>query len=297
MVYLGIVAALIVLIIIYIVIESTGFKTVTYELVSEKVPRDLKIAMLSDLHNKDFGNANEALLRAIDSFGPDLVCFSGDMVTSGWSMSFDYRRTLDFFAKVAAKYPVCYGLGNHEQNFKEDRDKFPEDFDKLSGAVRDMGMEFLDNSYKDYPELNTSVYGLSLDYSFYRRGATKQIPKDLIREQIGNADSKRFVILLAHNPVYFEDYTDWKADLVLSGHVHGGIVRLPILGGLISPGLKLFPKYDYGLFRSGKTTMIISGGIGSHSIPVRINNKAELVCISVRATGKTDQKDGQGSTT
>ncbi len=286
MIILGIGLAVIVLIIVYIVIESSGFRTVTYTLESEKIPRDIKITLLADLHNKDFGKGNAKLLDEINAFSPDLVCFAGDMVTSGWSVSFDYQGTLSFLQKIAEQYPVCYGLGNHEQNFKEDREKFPHDFDDLKQAVTAMGIDFLDNTHVSFDELSATVYGLNLEYAYYRRGRQKQLSTQKIEELLGRADPEKFTILLAHNPAYFETYAKWQPDLVLAGHVHGGIVRLPFLGGVISPGLKLFPKYDYGLFRSENTTMIISCGIGSHSIPVRINNKAELVNISIKASRK-----------
>ena len=86
---------------------------------------------------------------------------------------------------------------------------------------------------------------------------------------------------MAHNPDYFEEYAAWGADLVLSGHVHGGMMRLPILGGVVSPAFKLFPKYDGGLFQQGKSTMILSRGLGMHTIPIRIFNPGELILLKI----------------
>ena len=91
-----------------------------------------------------------------------------------------------------------------------------------------------------------------------------------------------FQILLAHNPDYFPAYAAWGADLVLSGHLHGGVIRLPLLGGVISPRLHLFPHYDGGKFTCGNSTMIVSRGLGMHTIPFRFNNPGELVDITIR---------------
>ena len=88
-------------------------------------------------------------------------------------------------------------------------------------------------------------------------------------------------VLLAHNPVYFDTYAAWGADLTLSGHLHGGIVRLPLLGGVISPQMKLFPDYTRGCHTKENHRMIVGAGLGSHTIPIRINNPPELVVIDV----------------
>ena len=88
-----------------------------------------------------------------------------------------------------------------------------------------------------------------------------------------------FKILLSHRPEYFDKYADWNVDLVLSGHAHGGQFRLPFIGGLVAPGQGLFPKYDAGSFTEDNTTMIVSRGIGNSIIPVRFNNRPELVLV------------------
>ncbi|MDE7197816.1 MAG: hypothetical protein K2O15_02920, partial [Lachnospiraceae bacterium] len=85
-----------------------------------------------------------------------------------------------------------------------------------------------------------------------------------------------------HNPVYFDAYEAWGADLVVSGHVHGGIMRLPVLGGVISPALTLFPKYDGGVFYEKESTMILSRGLSSHTLPIRIFNPGELIVIDLK---------------
>ena len=102
-----------------------------------------------------------------------------------------------------------------------------------------------------------------------------------LEKKLGRPDRSRFNILIAHNPSYFPAYAEFGADLVLSGHVHGGIARIPFLGGVISPALRLFPKYDGGRYREGESVMILGRGLGTHTIPVRFLNPGELVEVIV----------------
>ena len=100
---------------------------------------------------------------------------------------------------------------------------------------------------------------------------------------MGNADERFYTVLLAHNPEYFSSYAEWGADLTLSGHVHGGVARVPIWGkGVISPGLKLFPKYDGGIFRKGQAVMVLSRGLGMHTIPIRLFHPGELWVVEFK---------------
>ena len=105
------------------------------------------------------------------------------------------------------------------------------------------------------------------------------MPAEEIREALGEPAEGAYRILLAHNPDYFSAYAQWGADLTLSGHLHGGMVRLPKIGGLISPNWTLFPKYDHGLYTIEEKKMIVSAGLGSHTIKLRINNPPELVVL------------------
>lgn len=284
MVYLiiSLILLLITALVIFVIRESRGFCSVYYSVSTDKLSHDLKIIMLSDLHNKDYGNENEALVSAIRDFDPDLICFAGDMVTSAWDTNLDYRKTLSFIRKLSSDYPVYYGMGNHEQAFNEDREKHPEAFERLKKALDEMGVRLLDNEHLISADPEVMIYGLNLPYEYYRKIATKHLKSGLMHDLLGDVDREKYSILLAHNPEHFKEYAAWGCNLILSGHIHGGIIRLPYLGGVISPGIKLFPKYDSGLFTSGKTTMLVSRGIGSHTIPVRINNKAEIVCLTIK---------------
>ena len=92
-----------------------------------------------------------------------------------------------------------------------------------------------------------------------------------------------FTLLLSHRPELFDTYADHDIDLVLSGHAHGGQFRLPLIGGLVAPDQGLFPKYDAGLYSEGNTSMIVSRGLGNSIIPVRFNNRPEVVLIELKS--------------
>ena len=128
---------------------------------------------------------------------------------------------------------------------------------------------------------NMAIYGLELGREYYKRGKKTPMESQYMDDMLGKVDKSRYNILLAHNPDYLKQYAKWGADLVISGHVHGGIMRLPFLGGIIAPSFKIFPKYSGGLYEEGESKMILSTGLGSHTIPVRVFNPAQLVVLEI----------------
>lgn len=267
---------------LFIYRESSGFTVTNYEIKVDKyLPKPLNIVMLSDLHDTDLGNDNEDLLKKIDEINPDFVLLAGDMITSYMQPSYNSKVTLSFLRRLAAKHVVYYGLGNHEQRYYVEPNKFKGKYEELKKFVEDVGITLLNDQKIDISEVNTSIYGFSIPIEYYRRVVTKKLPSDLIYSALGDIDNSRVNILMAHTPDQFDAYAEWGADVVVSGHIHGGIVGIPKLGGLISPQLKLFPKYDFGMFVKDKTTMILGRGIGWHTVPVRIFNKAEIVRLTI----------------
>ena len=137
------------------------------------------------------------------------------------------------------------------------------------------------NGYRDAFN-GLRIYGLELDHEFYRRFVIKRLPEKMLNELLGRAEGERFNILIAHDPAHFPDYIKWKPDLILSGHVHGGLIRIPGIGGLISPTYTLFPRYDAGLYEKDGVRMIVSRGAGSHTINLRINNPPEILKLVIK---------------
>lgn len=276
---------LLIAIICFVIIESIGFKKVYYNISSEDYHgKPIKIVFLADLHNNNYGNDNDRLIASIDNFNPDIVVFGGDMVTSGWDINFDFSHTLVFIDNLSKKYPIYYAPGNHEERFEFFKDRFPNEYDVLVNSLEKSGVHYLDNNDVFLSDFGINIYGLKLPLECYKKFKKSKVDCNLIDECLGRVDKNVFSLLIAHNPEFFSEYAKWGANLVLSGHVHGGIVSLPLIGGVIAPGLKLFPKYDAGLFYEGESLMVLTRGIGSHSMPIRIRNKAEIVCIKLEGT-------------
>lgn len=264
--------------------EVRNFKVTHYSITSVKFPSnfpDYKIVMLSDLHNRSYGIGNRKLLTAVEELKPDCILIAGDMIVG--KKTADFGQTLEFLKQLAVKYPVYYANGNHESRMKFETEKFGSMYKTFQSAILDYGITLLENENATIliPECPARIYGLEIDNEYYKKRKTPVMNVSNIKQQIGIPDQQEYSILLAHNPVYFPLYAEWGADLVLSGHVHGGLARIPFLGGMLSPQLKFFPKYDAGLFEEKSSKMILSRGIGSHSIHIRLFNQPEIVAITL----------------
>lgn len=265
--------------------ELTHFEIKRYDVKSEKIPEafhQAKIVFLTDLHNIEYGRENEKLLKAIERENPDYIFVGGDMLVAKAGVPF--TPALSFVKKLAKKYLVYYANGNHEYRLKIYPEQYGENtYEEYITALKDAGVVHLCNESVSIRRGNQEIIvsGLEIDAMYYHRLKRIEMPKTYIPSLLGSPKDENFCILLSHNPVYFPQYAKWGADLVLSGHVHGGIVRIPFLGGVISPQLTLFPKYDAGIFREGDSQMILSPGLGSHSIPVRLFNMPQMQVITL----------------
>ncbi len=172
------------------------------------------------------------------------------------------------------------GIGNESRSADDSREACMGGYG--SSTIREDSKDCEDSkSNKDNKGMGIRLIGLDLPPIYYRKKKITGLDALAVEGMVGAADRERFNVLLAHSPQYFEAYSEWGADLTLSGHFHGGIIRLPLLGGVISPYLRLFPKYDKGIYRSGRGEgrMVLAAGLGTHTFP-RINNPAELVLLT-----------------
>lgn len=272
----GFVVAFVSLDILY---DTTHFVVKRYELNSTKIKSPYHFVVLSDLHDKAFGHQNKKLLAAIDKIKPEAVYIAGDMITALPGRQFD--DTIAFLKSLSEKYPVYYGSGNHEYRMRINTEKYGNMSSEYEEKIRNMGIVRLYTGSTVSHRKDVKVYGLEIDRMYYRKWKMPKMPVDYTLQKIGKAEQDCFTILLAHNPEYFDNYAKSGVDLVLSGHVHGGVARIPFFGGVISPKFRLFPKYDGGLFVKNKTTMILSRGLGCHTIPVRFLNPGELIEVFV----------------
>lgn len=241
----------------------------------------IRIVLLSDLHNERYGRDNDFLVQEIQRQKPDLIAAAGDMLTSG-EQETEYTA-LRLLQALAEKYPVYYGHGNHEYRMKLDTNSFGVRYRRYAEAVREAGVFLLENECVDtmVKSVPLRIYGLQLPWRFYRRFCFETLSPSELEACLGKGTQKRYQILLAHNPMCFSAYEQWGADLTLSGHLHGGFLRLPFLGGVVSPQCVPFPRYDKGLFRKNGHYMAVSAGLGSHSKIPRIGNPAEMVVVDL----------------
>ena len=269
--------------IVVIVLDSNRYVIREYTVKTDKVSLSRTIVFLSDLHNKKYGKNNEKLIADVRGLKPDLVLVGGDMMTA--YPGEDYSNGLHFVSEVCKDVPYVYAEGNHEYRARI----YTEDYNDLSDRYKkDLSKNNVTITINDHEDFfdEIRVFSLSIGHDYYRRFRLKPMGDDYISSQIGNPDVGKFNILLAHNPDYFPCYANWGADLTLSGHVHGGVVRIPFFIGVISPMCTLFPKYSGGKYKKKDKTMIVSRGMGMHTIPLRMFNPAEIVVIRVCPTDK-----------
>lgn len=252
-----------------------------YEISTPKLEKGEKVclAVISDLHECTFGLDNRGLFRAISRIKPDALVIPGDLI-DGSSLA-DPSNTMETLKKLHSIYPrIFFAPGNHERKVL-DRTIYTRQMVGLIKGLKASGVSLMHNEMEKLTE-KISVYGLDLNHDYYRRVVKKNVPPGMLELLLGKPRRESFNILIAHDPDHFPEYVKWGPDLVLSGHVHGGIIRLPGIGGLLSPGYRLFPKYSSGIYESGASKMIVSRGAGSHTINIRINNPPEILKVIIK---------------
>ena len=263
--------------------ELHKLRVTKYKINNRNVPTALKgkrFVFLSDYHEACGGELNDEIVNSIDSVKPAAVLIGGDMLNGKNPME-DIFPAADLISAIAEKYPVYYAFGNHEKKIKSDVYDTKQLWGEFTGRLHGK-ITFLMNESVSLERLglgNTTIYGLDIPLEYYARVSYPDLDGYKIAGLMGKRSPGEYAVLLGHAPDFINGYESWGADLVLSGHFHGGIVRLPFLGGVISPRLKLFPKYDYGRYDIGSTTMIVTNGIGQHSIKIRIGNIPEIVVL------------------
>lgn len=266
----------------FLLYSNNSLESSTFSIALGQLPRDhagLRIVHISDLHGKRFGRQNRRLARAIIRLAPDLLFVSGDMIDSHGD---DGSAFIDLLGRLEGRYPVYCSLGNHEQIVEgmtgSDR------YTRFTEQLREAGAVLLDNERVaiEIDGTTFAIYGFTPMLYHYSSDNAAQIWEgaelkvQFIEDALGPPQDDEITILLAHNPKYFQEYVDWGADLICSGHIHGGVVRIPFRGGLLSPDLTFFPPYSAGLYRAGERTMHVSRGLGNSGIPFRIFNRPDL---------------------
>lgn len=236
-----------------------------------------RIVQVSDLHNKDFKGR---LIRKISSLNPDIIVITGDIIDSRHT---DTDIALKFAENAVNIAPVYYVTGNHESRLKDIYPEFRESLENLGVTVLDCRSVTLEKNGDEIV-----LAGMN-DLTFYGSSTLDEntiVFKEMLNN-LGREKGDRTGILLSHRPEIFDTYVESGFEVVLTGHAHGGQIRLPFVGGILTPNQGFFPEYDAGLYQKENTSMIISRGLGNSLFPFRIGNRPEIILCELTSKGAT----------
>ena len=255
-----------------------NFRTVTYEVHNPKIKKRA-FAVLADLHGSIFGEENSALLKKIQENAPDAILLAGDMVVRMDPFTLETARKL--LCTLAKNFPSLRH-GNHETKMKAKGHLYRNEYLKYQAELKQKGICFWQMRRTVVLAGNSFVNGLELPLEYYHKPFSPKLTSEKMEELMGKPDPEAINILLAHNPKYGRTYFRWGADLILSGHYHGGVLRFSRHVGAISSQFIPFPKYCCGDFYKNGKCMIVSAGLGEHTVPLRIHNPRELIFIEMK---------------
>ncbi len=247
------------------------------ELFFESLPPQfdgLRVAELSDLHGRSFGKNNVRLLRTLQKARPDMICICGDL--------FDEKTDLTMLEPLLTGLtdiaPVYYVTGNHEWQVKNLRE--------ILQKMRGWGVTVLENEGRVLSRGGAEmvVAGVHDPCGPY----DMKTPAALVRE-LRSAQGNDFILMLSHRNDELAMWSQLGVQLVLSGHCHGGVVRLPFVGGVFGTRRELFPEYDAGVYRQDGTTLFVSRGLGYTNVHFRLFNRPHVPIMILRS-GKNVNK-------
>lgn len=258
----------------------------------KKVNKKVKICFISDLHNY---YCTPKFYDDIREYRPDIILLGGDIITANPGKKQD--KAYAFLEEVSTIAPTYLALGNHEYRAKIYPEVYNDMYPNLEKKLNELGIRILSNDSMDLSENGIRISASEIDRFYYKRFTVQNMSEDYIKSLIGECDKEKYNILLAHNPDYFDNYNKYGADLILSGHVHGGLIRLPVINGIAHPGVRFFPKFSGGAYndkgkhisyadsyvssKNDTIRMIVSCGIGFHTLPLRLFNPGELIFVTI----------------
>lgn len=243
---------------------------------SPRIPKtfeDFTIVQISDLHNARFGKNQKRLIQAIKEAEPDIIVVTGDLIDSNRT---NVEIAMEFISQAVEIAPVYYVTGNHETWALDD-------YRTLEEQMREAGVHVLEDETVTLEQNGEYVQLIGLsDIELIKEAAAQE--GNIAEKKLEKLMSTNiYTILLSHRPELFESYCRAHANLVFSGHAHGGQFRIPFIGGLIAPNQGFLPEYSEGYFTEDDTTMFVSRGLGNSVIPFRINNLPEIVVVTLHS--------------
>ena len=274
--YLAVILAILLLVLVLWTIWGNVTVGVThYSITSNQLPDSFdgfKIAVVSDLHKARFGSDNSQITRKIEEEHPDIIAITGDLVDSNRT---DTETAIALVHKLMQIAPCYYVTGNHEAWLGKQ-------FSELEEMLFAENVQILHDEVIQLEKNGQTIQLAGLDDPDFTERDTA-VQQSMLQTKLNQMNlSDEYCILLSHRPETFVAYVEENIDLVLSGHAHGGQFRLPFIGGIVAPNQGLFPKYDAGKYTRNNTTMIVSRGIGNSIIPIRFNNRPEIVVIELK---------------
>lgn len=295
------VIVIVMFIISWIIYDNETLKVTKYHQYLGNLPKEFdgfNIVQISDLHNRNFGENQSYMINKIKKLNPDIVVFTGDLI--------DYHRfDMDVKSNNMGSIELIKGLrnlkipmymvyGNHETKFLPHPNNH-----YFIQTIQSLGVKILNSDickiYKDDKYINllgiqdpymfvsekTKGEGRKNDYTDLNLKHGELLDNALMKLQ-KDLDKDKTNVLICHRPELLNIYSKYSLDLVLTGHAHGGQFRIPFIGGLYSPHQGKFPKYTSGIHKQNNTNLIISRGIGNSSFPIRLNNRPEIVLVSLK---------------
>lgn len=256
--------------------ENNQIDTTAVTIQSEKLPaafNDYKIVQIADLHGKSFGSKQQRLLKKVRKLQPDVILMTGDLIDSRRNGE---EEALLLMKQLTPDYPVYFVTGNHEVRLNL----------TILPKLEQLGVTVLRNTSVPLERDGQFIELLGIDDPTTTRWSEGLQEPDGIRKSLDQAQStaepRAFQLLMAHRPEYLPLYAERKVDLVLSGHAHGGQIRLPFTDGMYAPGQGFFPELTAGQHTMENTRLIISRGLGNSLFPFRIFNHPELIVVTLR---------------
>ncbi len=255
---------------IYIIIGFQNDLQIThYDYYNKKIPASFegfKILQITDLHCKSFGSAQSELIEKIHACQPDIIVMTGDIIDKD---STSVQPVYDLIAGLNRQYPIYYVSGNHELEYSAAKC-----YSEMLDIFLSYQVTLLDDQSAEIQKGDSiiSLYG-------------QKFRSRYVVQYLEQPDTEQFNILLYHAADFFDLIAPFQYDLVFSGHLHGGAIRLPFFGGVFAPGGTFFPDYDKGMYVEANSTLISGAGLGESRIP-RFYNDPELVLVTLHSSAE-----------
>ncbi|MBH5319941.1 metallophosphoesterase [Paenibacillus sp. GSMTC-2017] len=268
--------ATIIAIIVFLHYENNAIGVTNFKLNTSKLPvgaENYRIVQLSDLQSKLFGKNQRPLLKKVEKLNPDIIVVTGDLVDGN---HYDEAASLMMMVGVAEIAPVYFIVGNHESYIPN----YPE----LEKKLIDAGVIVLRNTHEEIAVGEGVIRLVGVDDPIFNKkedGDVDKIEAHLDEAIEGMSHPEAYTILLSHRPELFDVYADYRMDLSLTGHAHGGQIRIPFVGGMFSPEQGWWPEYSEGIHKQGDSSMIISRGLGNSVFSQRLFNRPEIVVVDL----------------